>query len=193
MLTSGLPNNATGDRPAVRLDPWGTDDFALLEQLNSPEMTAHLGGPESPAQLADRQSRYVRLADAPGDRMFKIALVASGQAVGSVGYWERAWRGARVYEMGWGVLPAFQGRGIARAATLQAIARAKADGAHQFLHAFPGVDNPPSNALCRALGFTLVGACDYEYPPGSFMRCNDWCLDLLAGGSTSEMPGVATI
>jgi hypothetical protein len=26
--------------------------------------------------------------------------------------------------------------------------------------------------------FTLVGACDFEYPPGHVMRCNDWRFDL---------------
>jgi hypothetical protein len=26
----------------VRIEPWGAGDFALLEALNAPEMTAHL-------------------------------------------------------------------------------------------------------------------------------------------------------
>lgn len=42
------------------------------------------------------------------------------------------------------------------------------------------MDNPPSNALCRKLGFTLVEECEVEYPVGSFTRCNDWRLDLVA-------------
>jgi len=40
------------------------------------------------------------------------------------------------------------------------------------------VDNTPSNALCRRVGFTLVGTCDFEYPPGHAMRCHDWRLAL---------------
>jgi RimJ/RimL family protein N-acetyltransferase len=47
--------------------------------------------------------------------------------------------------------------------------------------AYPGVDNAASNAICRKLGFTLLGAEDFEYPPGHLMRCNDWRLDLRAG------------
>jgi hypothetical protein len=35
-----------------------------------------------------------------------------------------------------------------------------------------------SNALCSRIGFLLVEACDFEYPPGSTMRCNDWRLEL---------------
>ncbi|MGZ8634011.1 MAG: hypothetical protein ACXWZZ_09185 [Solirubrobacteraceae bacterium] len=35
-------------------------------------------------------------------------------------------------------------------------------------------------AICRALGFTLLGTGDVEYPPGNPMRCNDWRLALVA-------------
>jgi RimJ/RimL family protein N-acetyltransferase len=113
--------------------------------------------------------------------MFKIVDEVTEEAVGSVGYWERSWRGERVYEIGWSVLPAFQGRGIASIATAQAIAKAKSERKHRFLHAFPSVDNGPSNAICRKLGFTLVEESEFEFPKGHFMRCNDWRLDLFAG------------
>lgn len=160
---------------SVRIEPWGEGDLQLLEKLmGDPEMTEHLGGPESPAKIAERQTRY----DRPGSGMFKIVDEATGEAVGSVGYWERSWRGEQVYEIGWSVIPAFQGRGIARTATSRAIALARSEGKHRFLHAFPSVDNPASNAICRKLDFTLVEECEFEYPRGSFMRCNDWRLDL---------------
>jgi len=56
------------------------------------------------------------------------------------------------------------------------------------VHAFPSVDNPPSNAICRKLGFELLEAIDFEYPPGSggVLRCNDWRLDLDQGGMESD-------
>lgn len=44
------------------------------------------------------------------------------------------------------------------------------------------VQEMPSNAICRKLGFSLLEECEFEYPLGSFMRCNDWRLDLLASG-----------
>jgi RimJ/RimL family protein N-acetyltransferase len=165
---------------ALRLEPWGEGDFPLLEQLlGDPAMTEHLGGPESPEKLAERQGRFERMTPDQG-RMFKIIDEGTGEAVGSVGYWDKTWRGDDVYEIGWFVLPAFQGRGIAGRATAQAIAAARSDGRHQFLHAFPSVDNPPSNAICRKLGFTLLEELEFEYPPGHFMQCNDWQLDLFA-------------
>jgi RimJ/RimL family protein N-acetyltransferase len=112
--------------------------------------------------------------------MFKIVLQATGEAVGSVGYWENSWREEDIYETGWLVLTAFQGRGIATAATAQAIDHARADGKHRFLHAFPAVENGPSNAICRKLGFTLIDSFESEYPKDHFMQCNDWQLDLLS-------------
>jgi hypothetical protein len=54
------------------------------------------------------------------------------------------------------------------------------DGSRSAVHAFPSSDNGPSNAICRKLGFELLSAVDFEYPPdsGQVMRCNDWHLDL---------------
>ena len=159
----------------VRLEPWGPADKPLLEQLvGDPAMMEHLGGPESAEKIADRQSRY----ELPDSGMFRIVDVASGQGVGSVGFWDRDWRDREVYEVGWSVIPAFQGRGIAVAATAHVLALVRADGRHRFVHAFPAVDNPASNAICRKLGFTLLEECRFEYPPGRWMRCNDWQLDL---------------
>jgi RimJ/RimL family protein N-acetyltransferase len=168
------------DRVAVRLEPWGKDDLPLLEKLmGDPVMTEHLGGPESPEKLAERQARYERGTDSKA-RMFKIVDEATGEAVGSVGYWEREWRDQEIYETGWSVLPEFQGRGIAGAATAQVIERAKAEERHRYLHAFPTPDNGPSNAICRKLGFELLGEVEFEFPPGHFAPSNDWRLDLQA-------------
>ena len=167
----------TSDRAAVHIEPWGEGDLALLEKLmGDPAMTEHFGGPESREKIAERQGRY----EPAGSGMFKIVHGATGEAVGSVGYWERMWRDRQIYEIGWSVLPGFQGRGLARMAAAQAIAMARSERRHRFLHAFPSIHNAPSNAICRRLGFTLVEECEFEYPPGRFMQCNDWRLDLFA-------------
>jgi len=163
----------------VILEPWGSGDLPLLERLmGDPRMTGHPGGPESPDKLRERQSRYERLDS--GDRMFKIVDAPSRSAVGSVGFWTKEWRDEHVYEVGWMVVPEFQGRGIAVAATAQAIELAKQDARHRFMHAFPSVDNAPSNAICRKLGFDSLEACEFEFPKGHFMTCNDWRLELRA-------------
>lgn len=164
----------------VRIEPWAAGDLGLLEQLvGDPQMMEHLGGPESPERIIERQARYVQTRTEAG-RVFKAVVAETGEAVGFVGYWEREWSGDWIYETGWSVIPAFQGQGIAAAATALALAAAREDGKHRFVHAFPSVENSASNAICRKLGFELVGEDDAEYPPGNPMRCNDWRLDLRA-------------
>jgi RimJ/RimL family protein N-acetyltransferase len=179
---SSAPSRTTrlrGVGAEVTLEPWGSTDLPLLERLmGDPGMTEHLGGPESQAKLRERQGRYELLEG--GDRMFKIVDVASGAAVGSVGFWTKEWRDQQVYEVGWMVVAEFQGRGIAVAATARAIELARRDDGHAFMHAFPNVENAPSNAICRRLGFELLDACEFEFPKGHFMICNDWRQDLRA-------------
>jgi hypothetical protein len=48
------------------------------------------------------------------------------------------------------------------------------------IHAFPGVGNGPSNAICHKAGFTRIGERQIDYA-GRMLRCNDWVLDLAGG------------
>jgi RimJ/RimL family protein N-acetyltransferase len=165
----------------VHLEPWGKDDLPLLERcLLDPVMTEHLGGPDTPERVAKRQARY----EQPDSKQFKIVDEESGEGVGWVGYWDRDVDDGRVFEIGWAVVPEFQGRGIAGDATRQLLELARAEGTHRYAHAYPSVDNGPSNAIPRKLGFELLGAFEFEYPPGSAMICNDWRFD-LAGEADS--------
>ncbi len=161
--------------------PWSDGDFPVLKRLmGDPAMTDHLGGPETPEKIRERHERYCLISDSGRGRMFAIVVGPRRAAAGSVGYWEREGRGQLVWETGWSVLPEFQGRGAATRATAAVVERARAEGKHRFIHAFPSVGNGPSNAICRTVGFTLREEIDLEYPPGNFMRCNDWRLDLFA-------------
>jgi RimJ/RimL family protein N-acetyltransferase len=158
----------------VHLVAWSDDDAGLLSALNGDEaQMAHVGGAETAAKIAERQARYVT---DPG----QFAVVdADGAHTGWVGFWAREWRGATIYEIGWSILPAFQGRGLASTGTRLAVEEARRAGGADAVHAFPGVDNAASNAVCRSVGFTLVEAdLTFEYPPGSEMVVNDWRLAL---------------
>lgn len=148
-------------------------------------MTEHLGGPETAAKLQHRHERYLLAAN----EMFVVVL--AGETVGSIGYWPREWQGEDVYETGWGILPAYQGRGIAVAAALAVIAIARHDGDRPWLHAYPSADHPASNAVCRKAGFTLVGPTSFEYPQGIWLTSNNWRIDLRAdaGSVAAGVPG----
>ncbi len=166
----------------VALRPWSAGDLPLLERLmGDPAMMDHLGGPETPEKIRDRHARYCQIGAAGSGRMFVVVVGPGRVAAGSIGYWPRTWQGQPVWETGWSVLPEFQGQGIATRALAAVLEPARAEGTKRFIHAFPSVDNGPSNAICRKAGFTLQGAVEFEYPPGHKLRCHDWRLDLFAG------------
>ncbi|MFI5759100.1 GNAT family N-acetyltransferase [Streptomyces sp. NPDC051569] len=177
------------EAPPVRIEPWSEDDLDLLRASNAPELMTHLGGPETEEQLLTRHRRYVGLsADRTGKgRIFRIVLLPDGEPVGTIGFWEQTWQGEQLYETGWGVLTEFQGRGIAAAAAAAVVEQARTERMHRYLHAFPSVDNPASNALCRKAGFSLQGPRLFEYPPGHLMQCNNWRLDLTASSPTPAL------
>ncbi|MGW2938884.1 GNAT family N-acetyltransferase [Streptomyces sp. NPDC001156] len=166
--------------PQVGLEHWSEGDLDLLRKTNTPEMTEHLGGPETEEQVVERHRRYLD-PDANGT-MFRVVLLPEGQVVGSTGFWDHEWGGEPAYETGYGILPEFQGRGLAVAATVAVVGKAKADGRHRFLHAFPSVHHVASNAVCRKAGLELVEECEFEYPKGHFIRSNVWRMDLSAAG-----------
>jgi RimJ/RimL family protein N-acetyltransferase len=163
----------------VDLQLWSDGDLLLLQRLlGDPAMTEHLGGPETPQKIHERHERYLKGSRLGKDPQFVIVVGPERVAAGWIGYWEREWQDQLVWETGWSVLPEFQGKGVASQATHLLVERARADGKRRFIHAYPSVDNDPSNAICRKAGFTLQGEVDFEYPKGNFMRCNDWRLDL---------------
>jgi RimJ/RimL family protein N-acetyltransferase len=172
-----------GDKQKAEIDirPWSDADLPLLERLRGdPAMTVYLGGPEAPERIRERHERY-RRGDSSGKlHMFAIVVGPVRVAAGSVGYWEHEWHDQFVWETGWSVLPEFQGQGVATQGAAAVLERARAEGTYRFIHAFPAVDNGASNAVCRKLGFALQEEVDFEFPPGHFMRCNDWRLDLFA-------------
>jgi RimJ/RimL family protein N-acetyltransferase len=164
----------------VSLRQWEPGDLDLLRQLvGDPAMMEHLGGAEPPERVAERHERYLGLAST------QFAILHDGVAAGWVGYWEREWRDEPIHETGWSVLPAFQGRGVATAAMRRLLPLIPADRA---LYAFPHVDNAPSNAVCRKLGFTLDGPEDFEFPPGHVLRCNVWRLELSSPAPAGTRP-----
>lgn len=171
----------------VDIRPWSAHDLALLARLTGdPDMTEYLGGPETPEKIRNRHERYCQSSQSGVDSMFVIVVGAERTAAGSIGYWQKTWQGQQVWETGWSVVPEFQGQGIATQAIAKVVQRATRERTYRFLHAFPAVENGPSNALCRKAGFTFQGQVDFEYPPGHLMHCNDWCLDLFAAGADAD-------
>ena len=167
--------------PSVELRPYSEEDLLLLRRNNAPEMMEYLGGPETEEKLLDRHQRYINLQ---AGKAYMYVIWVEDEPTGMIGYWEHESKDGLVWEAGWSILPEYQGRGIALAATLALVEKARAEGIHRFMHAYPRVENIASNALCRNAGFELVEESDFEYPPGNPIRCNDWQIDLLAANHT---------
>ena len=159
----------------VTLTRWGHDDFPMLERANTPEMTAHLGGPETDTQVQERHERYLRLNESGEAHMMRVDV--DGAPAGIIGYWEVEHEGVPAFETGWSVEPRWQGHGVAKAALRQIVGLVAADGRRELLVAYPGVDNPGSNALCRGAGFEHRGSGTEPWRGGE-LTFNSWVLDV---------------
>ena len=101
---------------------------------------------------------------------------APGVAAGSVVLWSHDQDGEHISEIGWMVLPEFQGRGIGKRAVRLMLDQARDDGRWGLVHAFPAVKNAPSNRICRSLGFTLTDK-QYIALNGCVMRASHWIIN----------------
>ena len=136
---------------------------------------AELGGPW-PAENA-RAAHRRRIGRRPGRRELVLHHRAGStdrRRSGTIGVWASEWAGEPISETGWMVLPDHQGKGYASAALAAILERARADDRWGDIHAFPGVTNGASNALCRKFGFEQLedgGDADYA---GRHFPVNHW-------------------
>jgi RimJ/RimL family protein N-acetyltransferase len=146
-----------------------------------PAMMTELGGPLPRDGIEEIVSRHARLTR-PGEALICMIVPDDDPAVvaGTVALFVREHEGKPLAELGWAVLPPFQGRGIAKAAVRMLLDRARDQRRWGLVHAFPGVTNPASNAVCRSTGFTLVGPLDVWFA-GRLCRANHWQIDAGAG------------
>jgi RimJ/RimL family protein N-acetyltransferase len=161
------------------------DDLWLYEAiLCDQRMMEHLGGPLPREGLEEKLRTDAAATDSDEYWVLKIVPDEDGAAAGTISIWERELDGQRINEIGWMVLPAYQGRGLGSRAVRAALDRARARSRWDVVHAFPPVTNPASNAMCRTLGFEMLGERDFHFRDRP-LRCNHWRLDLrdAQGGS----------
>jgi len=154
------------------------DVGAYVRMRCDPVMMAELGGPLSPDGIPAKVQRDAEAAaaDVSWIKMIVPDPDAPDVVAGSVVLWSHAPDGEQFSEIGWMVLPEFQGRGIAKRATWMLLDLARDDGRWGVVHAFPGVTNAPSNGICRSLGFTLIGQRDITSFHG-ILQANHWLID----------------
>jgi RimJ/RimL family protein N-acetyltransferase len=140
-----------------------------------PVVMAELGGPVPREEIPALHRR--RLDGVANDPWWLVVVTDDGESAGTIGIWQTEHDGSAIHETGWMLLAAFHGRGLASAALGLLLERARAEPRFEQLHAFPGVSNPASNALCRKFGFELLGEEDGGYR-GAPLRVNHCVLAL---------------
>ena len=153
------------------------DVDAYLRMRCDPVMMGELGGPLPREGMADKVARDV--ADAADGRAMIKMIVPDADVpdvvAGSVTMWTHPAADHRtaIAEIGWMVLPEFQGRGIGKRAVRQLLELGRGDERYTSVHAFPGVGNAPSNGICRSLGFRFVAEEEFVFA-GRPLRTHHW-------------------
>ena len=158
------------------------DVSAYVRMRCDPVMMTELGGPLPRDGIEEKVARDVQAVAAGTDwiKMIVPDEAAAEVVAGSVTLWSHEEdSGEPISEIGWMVLPEFQGRGLARRAVRMLLELARDDGRWGLVHAFPGVTNGPSNGICRSLGFQFAGERDVTFS-GRVLRTNHWVINSAA-------------
>jgi RimJ/RimL family protein N-acetyltransferase len=157
------------------------DVDAYVRMRCDPVMMAELGGPLPREGIEDKVARDVRAAAAGSDWIKMIVPDEAGPDVvaGNVVLWSHDEDGEPVSEIGWMVLPEFQGRGLGKQAVRMLLELARDDGRWGLVHAFPATSNAPSNGICRSLGFRFAGERDITFAE-RVLRSSHWVINPAA-------------
>ncbi|MFE2878263.1 GNAT family N-acetyltransferase [Streptomyces roseus] len=154
------------------------DVDAYVRMRCDPAMMADLGGPLPREGMEEKVRRDVRSAEA-GTQWIKMIVLDEARpaaVAGTVTLWSHSEDGERISEIGWMVLPEFQGRGVGKQAVRALLELAGADGRWGPVHAFPATANAPSNGICRSLGFRFLEERDVTFAD-RVLRTNHWVMD----------------
>ncbi|WP_330241376.1 GNAT family N-acetyltransferase [Streptomyces sp. NBC_00525] len=154
------------------------DVDAYIRMRCDPGMMKDLGGPLPREGMAEKVQRDVRQAakDTAWIKMIIPEAAHPSVVAGTVCLWSHEADDQHISEIGWMVLPAFQGRGYGKRAVRALLEMAKDDGRWGLIHAYPATSNLPSNGICRAVGFTFVGEQSLEFAD-RVLDTHHWVID----------------
>ena len=157
-----------------------TDSYVAMRC--DPGMMAELGGPLPREGIEAKVARDVEAASTDASWIFMIVPDDANpkNVAGALFLWSHEEDGESISEIGWMVLPQFQGQGLGKASVRELLKRARDDGRWGTVHAFPSVANMASNGICRSLGFTLLGQEAIDFADRT-LQSNHWAIDLSVG------------
>ena len=147
---------------------WKENDLPLAQQLwGDDAVSVPLGGPFSPAQVAERLARQIAHRAEIGSQYWPMFLADNGDFVGCAGL--KPWRVKdRIPELGYHLVPAMWGRGLATEA-VHAVSRYGFETLglpELFAGHHPG-NQASANVLLKA-GFVYTG--EAFYPPSGMVE-----------------------
>ncbi|WP_440555319.1 GNAT family N-acetyltransferase [Streptomyces sp. SCPE 10] len=154
------------------------DVDAYVRMRCDPVMMADLGGPLPRAGMADKVRRDAE--EAAADRAWLKMIVPDPDrpdvVAGTVTLWAHDGGDEPMSEIGWMVLPEFQGRGLGKRAVRALLEQARDQDRWGLVHAFPAIGNAASNGICRSAGFRLLGRTRTAFAD-RVLATNHWVVD----------------
>jgi RimJ/RimL family protein N-acetyltransferase len=151
------------------LRPWTLADRPALEALvNTPAMTAHLGGVRPPAEIDAMLDRRMRDQQRHGHCYWAAELRAGGALIGSCGIrMADDYPGTPVEgipEIGWRIGEQYWGQGFAREAAEASVAWGWANLSADTIGAWTTAPNTASWGLMARLGMARRADLDFHHP-----------------------------
>ncbi|MFK4105504.1 GNAT family N-acetyltransferase [Streptomyces sp. NPDC019531] len=162
------------------------DIEAYVRMRCDPVMMAELGGSLPREGMADKVRRDAE--DAAADRAWVKMIVPDPErpevVAGALTIWSQDPGDGPLSEIGWMVLPEFQGQGLGKRAVRALLGQAWRENRWGDIHAFPATTNGPSNGICRSLGFRLLGELDMPFAD-RVLRSNHWTITPRSGSQVT--------
>ncbi|GAA1323889.1 hypothetical protein GCM10009647_059060 [Streptomyces sanglieri] len=179
----------------MRLRNVTPDDVEAYARMRcDPVMMADLGGPLPPDGMKDKVQRDA-LEAAADTAWIKMIIPDAGTpevVAGSVTIWSHDTDDGPMSEIGWMILPQFQGRGLGKRAARALLEQARNEDRWGAVHAFPAVSNGASNGICRSLGFRLIAEQNVTFAD-RVLRSNHWVIsprtDLVPTATSTDHTG----
>ncbi|PKW07043.1 Protein N-acetyltransferase, RimJ/RimL family [Streptomyces sp. 1222.5] len=163
----------------MRLRNVSPDDVdAYVRMRCDPVMMADLGGPQSREEMAAKVRRDAEqaAADLAWLKMIVPDPATPEVVAGTVTLWSHNTDDGPISEIGWMVLPQFQGQGLGKRAVRALLELAREENRWGVVHAFPATGNAASNGICRSVGFRFVSVTDMPFA-GQIFKTNHWSMD----------------